>query len=296
MVSGIKLHTLLCELSRLLEFEIGETGPDDGAYLPGGAKHVPIKDAGKTTRNDRWNKWLPHMGRAERAIGKQDHSWLMATGVANALCPSGHGQDARKKLGLDPNTFLQVLVWSNDDARERIKQEIAKAERKDNHVGQCLTLKRASNSTFAILDAYRHMFLIKHPSRRDIIGEARRVLAILYSLMGGGVAWESVQNIEAALLRAATQAHLDAEQAAEVEVGVAECGYLWRSTRRGEDKRHPAQVAAAVQIKPPERIPISLAFAPPKGSTSLRLPSPSRFRYRALFIVEPVRARFILCT
>jgi hypothetical protein len=87
MVSGIKLHTLLCELSRLLEFEIGETGPDDGAYLPGGAKHVPIKDAGKTTRNDRWNKWLPHMGRAERAIGKQDHSWLMATGVANALCP-----------------------------------------------------------------------------------------------------------------------------------------------------------------------------------------------------------------
>ena len=59
---------------------------------------------------------------ASVAIGKQDHSWLMATGVANALCPSGHGQDARKKLGLDPNTFLQVLVWSNDDARERIKR------------------------------------------------------------------------------------------------------------------------------------------------------------------------------
>lgn len=87
-------------------------------------------------------------------------------------------------------------------------------------------MKRASNSTFAILDAYRHMFLIKHPSRRDIIGEARRVLAILYSLMGGGVAWESVQNIEAALLRAATQAHLDAEQAAEVEVERSDRAYI----------------------------------------------------------------------
>jgi hypothetical protein len=119
MVSGIKLYTILCDLSRLLEYELHETGSEIEAYRPGGAMHVPITAAGKTTRNDRWNRWLPHMGKAAREVGTQDHSWLMGTGVANALSPIGHGQDPRKKLGLDPNTFIHAVVWSNDGAMNR---------------------------------------------------------------------------------------------------------------------------------------------------------------------------------
>jgi len=218
MVDGVKLHAFMAELSRMLAEELDEKETTRESFLPGGENHVPVKEAKVTLRRSRWEAWLPKFGYVKRALSRKDHSWLMGWGVAHALNPklNGHGSDPRKKLGLEPNEFLEALL-SDEGTRARLKKAIADVERPASHVGDCVTLKRSANATYDMIDAYRHLFLIKHPSRRAMLSETRRVVAMLYARMGAGPAWASGQEVEAARLQAATKAHADAERAQEQE-------------------------------------------------------------------------------
>jgi hypothetical protein len=202
----------------MLAEELDEKETTRESFLPGGENHVPVKEAKVTLRRSRWEAWLPKFGYVKRALSRKDHSWLMGWGVAHALNPklNGHGSDPRKKLGLEPNEFLEALL-SDEGTRARLKKAIADVERPASHVGDCVTLKRSANATYDMIDAYRHLFLIKHPSRRAMLSETRRVVAMLYARMGAGPAWASGQEVEAARLQAATKAHADAERAQEQE-------------------------------------------------------------------------------
>ena len=120
MVDGVKLHAFFAELSRMLEEELDEKEPTREAFLPGGENHVSVKEAKVTLRRSRWEAWLAKFAYVKRALSRKDHSWLMGWGVAHALNPklNGHGSDPRKKLGLEPNEFLEALL-SDEGARAR---------------------------------------------------------------------------------------------------------------------------------------------------------------------------------
>ena len=183
MVDGIKLHAFLLEVSRLIEEAIARDEPGAGkreTYEPGGARHVPFTEAGKTVRNERFNGIMKFFGRARRAVGKIDYSAIMGSGVANALNPKGHGADGRRKLGLDVPVFLESLL-KDEDARQRLKKAIAAVERPDDHVTDCVLRKHKSRATYNMIDVYRDLFLVKHPSRGRMLAETKRLVAYLYA-------------------------------------------------------------------------------------------------------------------
>jgi hypothetical protein len=217
MVDGLKLHAFLLELSHVMEEAIAKDDPNDrlAAYEPGGAHHVAFANASEATRDRRWSRWVPFVGRARRSVGQADHSALMGTGVAHALNPKGHGADARRKLGIEPKQFLASLL-ADEGARERLKRAIAAVERGTDHVAACVTRKRLVHATYDMIDAYRDLFLVKHPSRGAMLAQTKRLVAYLYAnVMAAGESWAEGDELEELRLRATRGAAAEAE-AAEV--------------------------------------------------------------------------------
>ena len=217
MVNGVKLYAFLETISEIMAEAIAEDDPAEGTrpetYEPGGALHVPAKRASDRTRDTRWNRWVPFIGRASRALGAKDHSWLMGKGVGHALMPRGHGDDVRRRLGLEPGAFLAALL-EDEAVRARIKKAIADVERTDDHVKQCVLRKRQCHATYDMIDAYRSLFLIKHPSRGAMVAETKNLISHLYShVMSAGDKWATGEEVEAARLRAAEGARAEAQAA-----------------------------------------------------------------------------------
>eukprot|EP00966_Prymnesium_polylepis_P051259 1186395-Prymnesium_polylepis.2 len=142
MVDGHKLYVFLLEISRVLEDAIAADDPIDrkDAYAPGGKQHKPYKKAGETTRDDRWNRVLRYFGRGKRSVGKDDYSYIVGEGCANAIAPVGHGADPRRKI-VDSREFLEALL-ARPEVRNRIKKAISDIERPDDFVGECVLRKR----------------------------------------------------------------------------------------------------------------------------------------------------------
>jgi len=111
----------------------------------------------------------------------EELSRLMEEAIARdeeERCPKGHGADARRKLGIDPVEFLDELL-ADEKARARLKKAIAAKERTSDHVTQAVMRKRECNATYDMIDAYRSLFLVKHPSRGAIVAETKRLVAYL---------------------------------------------------------------------------------------------------------------------
>jgi hypothetical protein len=217
LVDGVKMAAFLQELSALIAEAIArDEQPRMQAYEPGGRLHVPLSKAGERTEDERWNRWVPFIGRARRMLGVEDHSRLMGRGVVNALSPRGHGADPRRKLGIDSRVWLEE-VMADEGARERLKRAIEAVERPEDHNRACVTRKRACNATYDMIDAYRSLFLVKHPSRGTMLAESKRLLAYLYAnVISAGERWATGEEVEQLRLRA-SRAAAEAADAAEAK-------------------------------------------------------------------------------
>ena len=160
-----ELCAFLLELSKLVEeaIAVDDSQAHIPAYEPGGQRHVPYAKACDTTKETRRERILKFFGRGKRAVGTADYSTIVGEACANSLCGRGHGADPRMRI-VDRKPFLDALL-ERPEVRERLKKAIADAERPDDFVDQCILRKRKTHSTYDMIDAYRHLMLIKHPSR-----------------------------------------------------------------------------------------------------------------------------------
>ena len=247
LLDGVKMYAFLQELSVLMQEAIARDDDKNRnpAFEHGGARHVPLSKACDTVWNNRWDRWLPFVGRARRALGSKDHSRLMGRGVANALHPKGHGADGRRKLGLDVDEFLDELL-KDAGAVARLKNAIAAAERSQDHVAQCVARKRACHATYDMIDAYRALFLVKHPSRGAMLKETKRLVAYLYAnVMSAGEKWASGEEVEQMRLRAASSAADAAEATADAQEQTERANAPWL---RYCDVHREAAIARAVEL------------------------------------------------
>ena len=214
LVDGVAFYAFLLEVSHIMEETLAKNEARKDArpaYAPGGAQHVPFKSAGETTRDERWGTWLPFIGRAKRAVGQADHSRMLGRAVGNALCPKGHGSDERRKGGIDAAEFMDEIM-ANAKAVERIERAIAATKRSSTHVADAVKRKRACNATYDVIDAYRSLFLVKHPSRGAMLAETKRLVAYMYAnVMSAGDRWATGDEVEELRLRAASGTHAAAE-------------------------------------------------------------------------------------
>ena len=223
MVDGIKLHNFMVALTKVMAAAIAQDDPDagtrDAAYEPGGARHVRFLDASKSTQGRRFDRVTKFFDRARRAIGKKDYSAAVGTGVANALNRKGHGALEERYLGLETRAFLEALL-RDEGARKKLKAAIAEVERSADHVNECVIRKRKVNSTYAMIDVYRDLFLVKHPSRGSMLAETKRLVAYLYSeVMTAGPEWLDEDQLDNARETTTRAAMADADQRAKTERG-----------------------------------------------------------------------------
>ena len=220
MVDGIKLHAFMLKLSELMEEAIAQDDPTartrDPDYEPNGRFHVPFTQGSHDTKTRRWNRVSKWYNRARRTVGMHDHSSMLGTGVADALHPKGHGSQCCK-LGIDARAFLDALL-KDDRARARLKTAIAAVERDADHVQKCVLRKRNGNATFNMIDSYRDLFLVKHPSRGAMVSETKRLVAYMYAnVMSAGPTWATEEELEDARERAACDASRDADETEQRE-------------------------------------------------------------------------------
>ena len=203
---GVLLYKFLVAVSRDMDEAIARDFPGTRRleYEYGGSRHVPYdKIKEHKSRDSRWDRILKFFGRARKAVGAHDMSYMMGEGVVRSIAPKGHGAEPRRKLVRDVAAFLDALL-SNETARERLKLAIAVRERTDDHVALMAERRRLANNTFAAPEQYRDQFLIKYPSRRDLVANDKRlVLSIYADVMAVGPKWISdAAELEAAHQRA----------------------------------------------------------------------------------------------
>ena len=180
-VDSFALYRLLLEISKLMREAIAADEPDtrDPRYAPGGCKHVPFEKASASTKDSRWQRFLPFWMRSRRSVGDVDASTMVGAMAVNALNPRGHGADMRRRVP-DAQAMLRAIL-NDDTARERLKRAIATHERSATHVMDCVLRKRKANASYALIDAYHDLFLVKHPNRRDMIAATKNLVAYLYA-------------------------------------------------------------------------------------------------------------------
>jgi hypothetical protein len=218
LLDGARAYTLLLELSKILEEAIAVDDPctHKPAYAPGGERRVPYQQASDTTKDTRWNQVVRFFGRAKRSVGLKDFSTMVGEGVANGIVGKGHGADPRRKLGAR-GPLLDALL-ARPEVRERIKKKIAEMEKPDDYANKCILRKRKSCATYDMIDAYRDLFLIKHPSRSTMSVETKKLIAYLYSnVMACGEEWSTEEELEEVRLRTARGAAEEVVQAEEKE-------------------------------------------------------------------------------
>ena len=208
-IDGCTLHKLLLEISKLMSAALGEEvdasarSPD---WEPGGKRHVPFARASDTTRDSRWARWVPGWRRCRIAVGDADASAMTGTVVANTLAPKGHGADPMRRLP-DANAMLASIL-NDSKAVAKLKAAIAAHERSSTHVQDCVMRKRGANASYATIDAYRDLFLVKHPSRRAMIAATKKLIEYLsVNVMAAGEEWlEDESEVEGVRLRTAHEA------------------------------------------------------------------------------------------
>ena len=214
LVDGVKLHALLLELSHVVAEAIARDDPaaHEDAFEPGGAQHVTYaKSKSKSTRTKRWTRIQAFLGRARRAVGDVDFSFMMGESIAGTLKPRGHGADARRTPVRDPQAFLDALL-EDVAVRERLKRAIASKERTADHVQQCVQRKRLAHTSYDAIDQYRDMFLVKHPSRGAMVSATKKLVAFIYAnCMVAGATYSTDDDVlESARLRVSQKAASDA--------------------------------------------------------------------------------------
>ena len=124
-------YKFLVAVSRDMDEAIARDDPGTrlAAYEYGGSSHIPYdKLKSHKSRDSRWDRILKFYGRARKAVGPHDMSYMMGEGVVRSIAPKGHGAEPRRELDRDVTAFLDALL-SNETARERLKLAIAVRER-----------------------------------------------------------------------------------------------------------------------------------------------------------------------
>lgn len=122
----------------------------------------------------------------------------------------------RRKL-VESKPFLDSLL-ERPEVRERIKKAIVLIERPPDFVDSCILRKRAHHATYDMIDAYRDLFLIKHPGRTTMSSSTKKMIMYLYAnVMVCGDKWAEGDELEEMRLRASTTAAQAARKAVGTE-------------------------------------------------------------------------------
>jgi len=123
--------------------------------------------------------------------------------------------------------YLQALL-ADPNVRDRLKRAIADIERSATHNSDCLKRKRRCHATYNMIDGYRDLFLVKHPSRGAMVAETKKLLAYLYGhVISSGAQWASDEQLEELRLKSTTGEHREVQADDEREQQTAT--QMWRA-------------------------------------------------------------------
>ena len=154
---------------------------------------------GKSGKQKMWEAVEPDLSAARTRIkfkddadgkkGSQNFSQILANGVARNAHGLGHG--ARGERQLDFLTFVDALIGERDGICMRTIEKVIAAKKKGkDHVGHLLEVKQLARATYAMIDKYRHLLLIKHASRGEMVAEAHRLVNFIGAhLICAGPEW-----------------------------------------------------------------------------------------------------------